>query len=741
MTSRQRYSTLFLLFFAFAVLLSLSVLTARADRRPSALESSNRGSHLSATDYDEVKILRASDSQVNDEYGWSVALLTDTLAVGSYLEDGGSGDPQIDAGVIYIYDRDLGGAENWGEVKKVRPSDLAAGDGFGSSVVLEGDTMVATSHLENGEQGAVYVFERNQGGMDNWGEITKITASDGQASDHFGFEISLSGDILVVGAPDEAGGGGDPLAGAGAAYVFYRDQGGTDNWGEVAKLTASDAAATDFFGVAVTIDGTTVVVGAFGEEGGSGGPGDYTGSAYIYEKDLGGADSWGERDILYASDLQAGDQFGIAMAIDGDTLIIGALTEEGGSGDPLTLAGAAYIYERHLGGTDNWGERVKIASSDLQSDDQFGGSVLISGDLILVSADTEDGGSGDPAADGGSVYLFHRDQGGINNWGEVTIFNNSEIQAGDRFGFGLALHNESIAIGAWREDGGAGDPIDRAGTAYILGTPPINDDFLDAIEITTDVFTDTQQVTYATTEGLDPVLPCAGNQKVQSVWYKFTPAVTGTLTITTTTSNFEVAAAVWTGTQGSLSNHGCLYVNPLSVSLNGGTEYFVELVGWDAPGLSRTLNFEAVFVPADPPPPGTSYVYLPLLRNFFPACFFQTSEQEPNDSSVAPNGPLCRPTTIKGAPNDENDYFSFETTEFGQITISLIDHPLESDEGAQLFLYFENTSNQVAFDNDPPYTINSSESPGLYIARVFTDQSKCTGNKCNLDYRLTVDFP
>ena len=156
------------------------------------------------------------------------------------------------------------------EVQKLLASDAQAGDAFGVGVAVSGDTAVVGANGEDAGAGAAYVFGRNQGGADNWGQVAKLTASDAGADDHFGVSVAISGDTAVVGADLEAGGAGDPLTFAGAAYVFGRNQGGADNWGQVAKLTASDAQAVDLFGVSVAVSGDTAVVGARGEDAGVG---------------------------------------------------------------------------------------------------------------------------------------------------------------------------------------------------------------------------------------------------------------------------------------------------------------------------------------------------------------------------------------------------------------------------------------------------------------------------------------
>jgi hypothetical protein len=144
---------------------------------------------------------------------------------------------------------------------------------------------------------------------------------------------------------NEDGGLGDPLSGAGAAYIFERNYGGTNNWGEVRILRASDAQEEDQFGLRAAISGDRIVVGGYSEDGGAGDPFDLAGAVYIFERNHGGADTWGEVLILRAPEQQAIARYGSGLAITGDWLVVGAQLEDGGNEGQLTDSGGAYIYE------------------------------------------------------------------------------------------------------------------------------------------------------------------------------------------------------------------------------------------------------------------------------------------------------------------------------------------------------------------------------------------------------------
>jgi uncharacterized repeat protein (TIGR01451 family) len=419
--------------------------------------------------------LHTSDQQLGDNFSRAVSVSGDTLVVGAPLEDGGAGNLAADAGAAYVFTRNQGGADNWGQVKILRASDQQAGDNFGISVSVSGDTLAVGAYKEDGgatnlplDAGATYVFTRNQGGADNWGQVKILHASDLQASDYFGGSVSVSGDTLVVGAPLEDGGASNLPLDAGAAYVFTRNQGGAENWGQVQSLHASDLQASDQFGWSVSASGDTLGVGAPYEDGGAGDPASNAGAAYMFTRNQGGADNWGQVQSLHASDRQMNDSFGLAVSVSGDTLVVGAPFEDGGASNLPLDAGAAYVFTRNEGGAENWGQVQNLHASDPQTGDFFGRSVSASGDTLVVGASMEDGGAGDPASNAGAAYVFTRNQGGAENWGEVQSLHASDPQTSDSFGFAVCVSGNTLVVGAYSEDGGLGNPAADAGAAYVF---------------------------------------------------------------------------------------------------------------------------------------------------------------------------------------------------------------------------------------------------------------------------------
>jgi hypothetical protein len=397
----------------------------------------------------EIKKLTASDGAAGDNFGQSVSISGDTVVVGARFDDVGANDNQ---GSAYIFERNQGGLDNWGMVVKLTSSDGEAGDHFGEAVYFSGDTIAVGAPYEDSgvtySQGAVYIFDRNQGGPNNWGEITKILASDGFNEDYFGAAVSIDGDTLVVGAHrDDIGGQVDQ----GSAYIFERNQGGSDNWGEVTKLTTLDGLGNDLFGNSVSICNDTVAIGVHGDDIGTE---MNQGSVCIFERNLGGPDNWGLVKKITASDGLTIDYFGSSVSIHNDTLVVGAWWDD--------LEGSAYIFERDEGGIDNWGVVTKLSPIYDDHLAHFGGSASINRDTIIIGASVDDI---DENEDQGSVYIYYRNQGGNNNWGMVDMITSSDGEAGDYFGFSVSIMGDTFIIGANR-DNITGE--DEQGSAYIF---------------------------------------------------------------------------------------------------------------------------------------------------------------------------------------------------------------------------------------------------------------------------------
>jgi len=413
------------------------------------------GTSVYSAAYEARAKLLSTDLSSDDTFGDAGSLSGDTAVVGAYYKSSGTGS-------AYVFSRDQRGANMWGQVQKLMPSDVQLEDLFGRAVSISGDTIVVGAYGEDSggaSAGAAYVFSRNQGGANAWGQVQKLMASDAQASDFFGRAVSVSGDTIVVGAYNED----TPAFRAGSAYVFQRDQGGANAWGQVAKLQASDGQAYDYFGYSVSISSDTVAIGAYGEDS----EGEEAGAVYVFSRNQGGANAWGQLKKLIGSDTKAYDYFGYSVSISGDTIAVGAHGEDSG-GD---AAGAAYVFSRNQGGANAWGQIKKLTASDPQDLVTFGNSVSISGDSILIGASIES----TKGRGAGAAYVFSRDQGGANAWGLVQKLMALDAQPYDYFGTSVSIAGNMILIGAPNEDSGGFN----AGAAYIFeaGVRTVPNDF------------------------------------------------------------------------------------------------------------------------------------------------------------------------------------------------------------------------------------------------------------------------
>jgi uncharacterized repeat protein (TIGR01451 family) len=326
--------------------------------------------------------------------------------------------------------------------QKVIAIDGASSDFFGLSVAISGDTAIVGAHGDN--VGA----NTDQGSAyvfvrngNTWSQQAKLTASDGAANDNFGISVAISGDTALIGAHADVGANADQ----GSAYVFVRS--GTI-WTEQQKLTASDGAAVDQFGISVAISGDTALIGAYCDDVSVNAD---QGSAYVFTRS---GTTWTQQTKLTASDGATNDNFGGSVAISGDTALIGAFLDVVGAN---VDQGSAYVFVRS--GT-TWTEQQKLTALDGAATDRFGYSVSISGDTAVIGAYWDDVGAN---GNQGSAYVFTRNG---TTWSQQTQLTASDGAAVDQFGFS-AISGDTILVGAYYDDVGAnGDQ----GAAYFYQT-------------------------------------------------------------------------------------------------------------------------------------------------------------------------------------------------------------------------------------------------------------------------------
>ena len=274
-----------------------------------------------------------------------------------------------------------------------------------------------------------------------------LTANDPGTSDAFGWSVAISGDRAVIGAPNEDPDlGGGQVSDAGAVYVFVKDG---YNWVQEAKLTANDGAANDLFGVDVDIDGTTVVIGAVGEDPNTI---DNAGAVYVFNR-LGGI--WYQQAKLVASDFAEEDSFGTSVAIDNFTIIAGAPGHDDGI---FTDMGAAYLFKQN---GSQWDQHVKLTAPIPGFSDLFGSSVAIDSKRVVVGAPMVN-----PLGSGtGAAYVFD----GSKNWKFETQLLAEDGRSGDNFGNEVAISRDTVLVGARFADPEINkNRVTNAGAAYVF---------------------------------------------------------------------------------------------------------------------------------------------------------------------------------------------------------------------------------------------------------------------------------
>ncbi|AKS41167.1 FG-GAP repeat protein [Wenzhouxiangella marina] len=485
--------------------------------------------------------LKASNTGQNDALGYSVAISGDTVVVGAFLERSGAtgvgGDQDDDsataAGAAYVFVRDED--QTWTQQAYLKASNAELGDQFGWSVAISGDTIAVGANAEsssargvNGDQddnaapasGAVYVFVRDG---TSWSQQAYLKASNTDPLDRFGHSVAISGDRLVVGAPFEDSPftrpditndlinkqwNRAPDHDAGAVYVFVRNEG---SWTQQVYLKPSWNSSDDRFGHSVAISGDTVVVGSPNEDSSGTGvePGNGDSFApvdspqrddsapqagavwvFLHDPDFFRWNGWKPQAYVKASNTDAGDAFGSAIAISGDTLVIGAPGEDseatgldGEQGNnSANGAGATYVFQRsEIDNETVWQQQAYLKASNTGQGDQFGWSVAISGDMLVVAAEREDSGAtgvdgaqdDDSAVDSGAAYLFRRSGAG---WQQQAYLKASNTGPFDAFGLSAAVSGTTAVVGAPAEGSaatgvngdGSDDSAPYSGAAYVF---------------------------------------------------------------------------------------------------------------------------------------------------------------------------------------------------------------------------------------------------------------------------------
>jgi hypothetical protein len=343
------------------------------------------------------------------------------------------------------------------QLGKLSASDGATGSWFGYSIAISGSTIVIGAPQatigSNKYQGAAYVFVEPKNGWTNMPQTAKLTASDGAACDYFGAAVSVDSttNTVVVGAFDADI---NSVLAQGAAYVFVEPTGGWTNSTETAKLTASDGAMDYFFGYSVGVSGSTVVVGEpHGEVNGN-----YDqGAAYVFVEPTGGWASMTQTAKL-TSTGSMGDQFGQSVSINGSTVAAGApYASVGGN----FTEGAAYVFVEPTGGWSDMAETAELTLSGGTTDEYFGISIATNGSTVVAGASGANSFAG-------AAFVFAEPTGGWANMTQTAELTSSTGVADDLLGSSVAISGNTVLVGADHALIGADD---WAGAAYLFVMP------------------------------------------------------------------------------------------------------------------------------------------------------------------------------------------------------------------------------------------------------------------------------
>jgi len=411
---------------AFTLCVAAALQPAQADARPVV--------KIAAT---AVEKLTARDGDAYDLFGRGLAVSGNTLVIASpYDAWEQRGTVHADQGSVVIYAR-ASADETWTRLLRLSAEDGAAYDFFGSSLALQNDRLVV------GTDGhGVYVFERDAGGPDLWGQVQYL-ASPAEGSSDFGWSVALDGDWLAIGDGFESTEGGYSV---GAVYVYHHDG---LSWQLVQRIGSPNDSAYDYFGVQVALAGGTLAVTAPPWAAASSAR-----AVYLFEADDAGL--WSPTATLTDA---SSETFPESIALSPDTLAVGA----GASGDDGVESVA--IYRRKNNKPWKWTLADRIERGQAEAADAFGSGLVLAGDMLVLGACWEDV---DGSEDQGRVYVYRREPGTTAPWTLSSRLNTPDEAAGAELGCANAIDGETVLSGA------AGDTINgnvEQGSVYRFDFP------------------------------------------------------------------------------------------------------------------------------------------------------------------------------------------------------------------------------------------------------------------------------
>jgi hypothetical protein len=387
------------------------------------------------------QLAEITGTQAGDGFGYSVAVSGNTLVVGAPF----ASDACENCGAAYVYTAVNGDWANLTQVATLTaPPGHGTGGGFGSPVAISGNTIAVGGWDAERQEAATYVYVNPSGNAALTAELTTSVETEDEVE-----SIGIEGGTIVVGIPEASVG----AHGEGAAFVYVEPPTGWVNMTETAELLSTDL--NTYFGQSAAISGRNIVVGAFEAKVG----GVQQGAAYLFvEPATGWSGTWEPTTTFQASNGTRNAAFGASISISGETVAVGAPDEVVGFADN---EGAVYMFTRPSSGwPKTMTETAELAPSAAKAGGELGWSVALSGKTLVAGALYEHMAQG-------FVYVFSEPSGGWQDSTQAERIAASDGAANEFFGYSVSLSGGIIAAGANGWPGGVFDNAD--GAAYVFG--------------------------------------------------------------------------------------------------------------------------------------------------------------------------------------------------------------------------------------------------------------------------------
>ena len=379
----------------------------------------------------EMDKVQAGDAEANDYFGVPVAISGEYILVGAPSEDYNGFS---DAGSAYLFKIAADGSVS--QSAKIFASDASNGDNFGKSVAIDGDVVVIGAPNNNG-YGSAYIFTLDASGV--LSAEQKIELSSPAANDTFGKAVAVSGDYIVVSAPNKA-----------SAYLYELNASSVASYKDE---ISEGGLASDEYGISVAVDGDYIVIGASGEDL----TGSDQGAAYVYEINT-ATDTVGTGVEITAPTPANSDYFGISVDLSGSYVVVGAYQQD----DVAAEAGSAYLYT--IDNSTTVTHRADIQPADIVAGDYFAYSVGVEGIHIALGAHKQTVGG---FAGRGSAYVYEIDTS-AHTVSEIEKLDASTSAVDDFFGMSVAVDKDYVAVGAINDDTAAAN----GGAVYLFDGEP-----------------------------------------------------------------------------------------------------------------------------------------------------------------------------------------------------------------------------------------------------------------------------